>query len=235
MTTFKNLYVQDAFKDVLRLLLTSSFEHDQMDDIEFKNDNIRCRLSRARGDRMTFNAYAIGVDTDYEIIHCTGFYDTGTVVSNLQSSHFRIVSNCENIGFSTYRKGSTSLLMSHGFNFDNIDRCTLAYPLQEEQVFQELTRFPVPLESNIDLFMSTGEYVMQDAKYFIAYSFNAGWIAEDKIDETTKEKMVQSVQEVLEGLIQVEQDRIDARDEEYAKQLELECIANLEKINKSSP
>lgn len=208
-TTFKNLYVQYAFKDVLKMLMTTPFETKVLNDnISFKNDNIRCRLVRVRDDRMTFNAYAIGEDTDYEIIHCTCFYDTGTVLSNLRSSHFRLNSNCENIGFSTYRKDSTELLISHAINIQHIEHCTLQYPLQEEQVFQELTRFPVPLESDIDLFMNTGSYVMDGVTKFKAYSFNAGWIAEDQIDETNKESMVQSVREVLDGLIQVEKDRI---------------------------
>lgn len=207
-TTFKNLYVQDAFKDVLKMLMTPFETKVLNDNISFKNDNIRCRLVRVRDDRMTFNAYAIGEDTDYEIIHCTCFYDTGTVLSNLRSSHFRLNSNCENIGFSTYRKDSTELLISHAINIQNIEHCTLQYPLQEEQVFQELTRFPVPLESDIDLFMNTGSYVMDGVTKFKAYSFNAGWIAEDQIDETNKESMVQSVREVLDGLIQVEKDRI---------------------------
>ncbi len=207
-TTFKNLYVQDAFKDVLKMLMTPFETKVLNDNISFKNDNIRCRLVRVRDDRMTFNAYAIGEDMDYEIIHCTCFYDTGTVLSNLRSSHFRLNSNCENIGFSTYRKDSTELLISHAINIQNIEHCTLQYPLQEEQVFQELTRFPVPLESDIDLFMNTGSYVMDGVTKFKAYSFNAGWIAEDQIDETNKESMVQSVREVLDGLIQVEKDRI---------------------------
>ncbi|UYE98468.1 hypothetical protein XbC2_39 [Xanthomonas phage XbC2] len=211
-TTFKNLYVQDAFKDVLKMLMTP-FETKVLNDISFKNENVRCRLVRARDDRMTFNAYAIGEDTDYEIIHCTCFYDTGTVVSNLRSSHFRLNSNCENIGFSTYRKGSTELLISHAINIQNIEHCTLQYPLHEEQVFQELTRFPVPLESDIDLFMNIGSYVMEGITKFKAYSFNAGWIAEDQIDETNKESMVQSVREVLDGLIQVEKDRIAKGDD----------------------
>lgn len=211
-TTFKNLYVQDAFKDVLKMLMTP-FETKVLNDISFKNENVRCRLVRARDDRMTFNAYAIGVDTDYEIIHCTCFYDTGTVVSNLHSSHFRLDSDCNNIGFSTYRKDSTELLISHAINLQQIEHCTLQYPLQEEQVFQELTRFPVPLESDIDLFMNIGSYVMEGITMFKAYSFNAGWIAEDQIDETNKESMVQSVREVLDGLIQVEKDRIAKGDD----------------------
>jgi len=221
MTTFRNLYVQDAFKDVLKMLM-EPFETEVLNDISFKNDNVRCRLVRARDDRMTFNAYAIGEDTDYEIIHCTCFYDTGTVVSNLRSSHVRLNSNCDNIGFSTYRKDSTELLISHAISLREAKQCSLQYPLQEEQVFQELTRFPVPLESDIDLFMNTGSYVMDGVTKFKAYSFNAGWIAEDQIDETNKESMVQSVREVLEGLIQVEKDRIEARDEEWAKDVERE-------------
>jgi hypothetical protein len=205
------------------------------DYIEFKNDNIRCSLVRDRDDRMTFNAYAIGEDTEYGIFHCTSFRDIGTVVSNLIHTMFHLNQECTNIGWSTYRKDSTSLIMNYGINIKNIKRCTLQYPLQEEQVFQELTRFPVPLESDIDFFMNTGSYVMDGITKFHAYSFNAGWIAIDQINETNKEIMVKSVQEVLEGLIQVEKDRIDERDEEYGKWLELECIANLEKINKSSP
>lgn len=107
-------------------------------------------------------------------------------------------------------------------------------------MFQELTRFPVLLEMDIDLFMSTGQYVMEGNTEFIAYSFNSGWIAESQIDETNKEIMVQSVQEVLEGLIQVEKDRIEKWDkieeelsdiaEEYWKKQ-----ANFIEINKSSP
>lgn len=220
-TTFKNLYVQDAFKDVLKKML-QSFEPGVMNDIAFTNSSVRCRLVRVRDDRMTFNAYALGEDTDYEIIHCTGFYDTGTVVQNLRSSHFRLDSNCENIGFSTYRKDSTELLISHTIGLQKSEQCSLQYPLQEEQVFQELTRFPVPLEIDMDLFMRTGQYVMEGNSEFIAYSFNAGWIAENQIDETNKESMVQSVQEVLDGLIQVEKDRIDARDEEWATKVERE-------------
>lgn len=211
-TTFRNLYVQDAFKDVLKMLMTP-FETKVLNDISFKNENVRCRLVRARDDRMTFNAFAIGEDMDYEIIHCTCFYDTGTVVSNLRSSHFRLNSDCENISFSTYQKDSTELLISHTLGVFEAEQCSLHYPLQEEQVFQELTRFPVPLESDIDLFMNTGSYVMDGVTKFKAYSFNAGWIAEDQIDETNKESMVQSVREVLDGLIQVEKDRIAKGDD----------------------
>lgn len=235
-TTFRNLYVQDAFKDVLKMLM-NTFEHsvhNVIDEIAFTNENVRCRLIRARPDRMSFSAYAIGTDNDYEIIHCTVFYDTGTVVQNLLSSHFRLIADCTNIGFSTYRKDSTEILISHTIGLGESEHCSLEYPLQEEQVFQELTRFPVPLESDIDLFMNTGSYIMNDSIHVIAYSFSAGWISEDQINETNKEIMVKSVQEVLEGLIQVEKDRIAERDEEYGKWLELECIANLEKINKSS-
>jgi hypothetical protein len=182
---------------------------------------------------MTFTVY---VRPDKELFSCTFFYNTGKPVANLRTSHFRLNSDCTSIGFSTYRKNSTTLLINHSMGLlSTANQCKLEYPLQEEQVFQELTRFPVPLESDMDLFMSTGAYVMEGIDNFIAYSFNAGWIAEEQIDETSKENMVQSVQEVLDGLIQVEKDRIDARDEEWGKWLERECIAKLEMINKSSP
>lgn len=174
------------------LTLMSKFNARITDDIEYCDDILRIRLVRVRDDRMTFNIEAIGFDYNQPVLSMTWYYkiaDNGSTKFYYREDTFI---------FAVFSTNDMSKIY-YQVNDDQVTKmeCVLDYPLREEQVFQELTRFNLPSEESINAFVETS-YEVLDSTEFSTFTFHPHSL--DAKDETQMDNMVQSIMERLELL-----------------------------------
>ena len=205
-TEFRNLWLQDLFKDQLKLIV-DTFTFERTHTVRFSTDNVLTKMEREDDDKMTFTVFAEGFDNNYEIYSAT-FYNTSAV--SYSPTTIYLGSKADDDVITTfYNKDNLDrihLLKRDGYQFIE---CHLDYPFKEEQLFQQMTRFPVPEIDYMEYFFKTSQYVLGGSSDFWIYSFHCGWIS-GNINETNKENMVQSIQESIDGLIREEQIRLQA-------------------------
>lgn len=195
----------ELMKEVLTRIGT--FEQGRFGDLEYNhNDVVRMRLVRARDDRMTFNAYAIGHDHDYEIFNSTWLYSESlTNFSNYSTTRNGTILHT---AYYQYRDNEFVFKLTEGL-FD-VKLSKLQYPLQEDQYFQQLTRMDLPPEDEIVRFMTVSKEIISPYPEFVGFTFHCGYMMQ-QINETNQESMVQSLMDCMTHMQLEEQLRLEKR------------------------
>ncbi|SOK58308.1 hypothetical protein [Yersinia phage fHe-Yen9-04] len=185
-----NFQYYQKFKEIFKVM--SKFDAVITDDIEFRDDILSVRLVRVRS-CMTFNIFAVGFDFDYPVLSMSWCYKNST--ANFSGFIFSKDTFISAI-YSTNDISNFNYAVYENINEKNV--CKLDYPLREEQVFQELTRFNIPHEEDINVFMETSYEVLNGSTKFSSFSFHPQNF--DSKNETEMDNMVQSILERLELL-----------------------------------
>ncbi|AMM43620.1 hypothetical protein FDG95_gp055 [Pectobacterium phage vB_PcaM_CBB] len=203
------LQTYEWFKEVLKR--TNTFEDILLQEILLYEYNgvrlelIRLELNRMSNARTILTATAIGNDVDYEIFKYVIYKDISTVHPNIYwfnendcNLSYSVLHN-DTIRFKQYKRDGSE---------DTSSIAVLDYPLQEEQVFQQLTRFDIPEEEYINRFVRASEEIMSGLPELCNITFRAGYIC-NQINETNHKIMVQSVMDCMRHLELEEQMRIE--------------------------
>ncbi|AFC21499.1 hypothetical protein GAP32_051 [Cronobacter phage vB_CsaM_GAP32] len=190
----------EYFKEVLAMIGT--FEQGLFGDLEYNDhDVVRLRLVRARDDRMTFNAYVIGHDYDYNIFSSTWLYrDCLTNFTNYSITQREVLSTT----YYQYRDNEFIVKSQDGLFDSKVS--TLQYPIQEDEYFQQLTRIDLPPEDEIERFMTVSKEIISRYPEFVGFTFHGGTMMQE-INETNHENMVQSVMDCMNELVKLEMER----------------------------
>lgn len=197
----KVIYIQYALRDILFKLCSTYFSTEVQDDISYESSDIRIRLVRARDDRMTVEFMLLSMDLLFSIV-----IFNNTSIRELNSG-FTLNRLEDDILYSCYStEYNNKIVINNIVGLMSFEKCELDYPIRGDQYFQKSTIFPVPAKYMLDMFMGTGSYTMSNSGYK-GYSFhiNTAWL--DTINETIDENMVQSLIEVVNGLIEVEKEK----------------------------
>lgn len=197
----KVIYFQYLLREVLLNLLSYDFSTKEQDDISYESNDMQVRLIRARDDRMTIEFNISSMD-----YICSIVIFNNTSVFNIRTG-FTLNTNENDILYSSYSSEyNNSIVIKKIIRIQLFETCELNYPLQGDQLFQMMTIFPVPETHNLDLFMGTCSYAMNNSVYK-GYSFhiNKAWLY--TINETNEENVVQSMMDAVIGLIDIEKSR----------------------------
>ncbi|AQW88570.1 hypothetical protein FDH34_gp045 [Serratia phage BF] len=186
-----NFKYYPKLKEILKLM--SKFNTNITDDIEYRDDILSVRLVRVRDDRMTFDIHAIGFDYNYPVLIMTWCYNNDV---DIFSRFFYSTDTFISAVYSTTNMSKFHYEVNESIHVKKV--CKLDYPLREEQVFQELTRFNLPSEESITTFMDTSYEVLNGSTKFSSFSFHPHSL--DAKNETEMDNMVQSILERLEKL-----------------------------------
>ncbi|QXO11740.1 hypothetical protein pEaSNUABM44_00044 [Erwinia phage pEa_SNUABM_44] len=186
-----NFKYYPKLKEILKLM--SKFNTNITDDIEYRDDILSVRLVRVRGDRMTFDIHAIGFDYNYPVLSMTWCYNNDV---DIFSRFFYSTDTFISAVYSTTNMSKFHYEVNESIHVKNV--CKLDYPLREEQVFQELTRFNLPSDESITTFMDTSYEVLNGSTKFSSFSFHPHSLVAK--NETEMDNMVQSILERLEKL-----------------------------------
>lgn len=197
------LQAYEWFKEVLKRV--STFEDIRLQDhLHYEHCGVLLELNRRTPNRTMLTATAKGNELDYEIFKYIIYKNTSTVHPNIY--WFR-EDDCR----LSYSVMHNDTIRFKNFNLDEEDAdsvSVLDYPLKEEQVFQQLTRFDIPEEEYINRFVRTSEEIMSGLPELCNIAFRAGYIAK-QINETNHKIMVQSVMDCMRHLELEEQMRIE--------------------------
>lgn len=199
------LQAYEWFKEVLKRV--STFEDICLSEvIQYEHRGVLLELNRRSPNRTILTATAKGHDHDFEIFHYSIYQNISTVHPNiywLRDDDCRLsyaVLHNDTIRFKHYK-----------LDEEDVESVSvLDYPLQEEQVFQQLTRFDIPEEEYINRFVRTSEEIMLGLPELCNITFRAGYIC-NQINETNHKNMVQSVMDCMRHLELEEQMRIEKR------------------------
>lgn len=198
------LQTYEWFKEVLKR--TNTFEDILLQEIlMYEYNGVRLELNRMSNARTILTATAIGNDVDYEIFKYVIYKDISTVHPNIYwfnendcNLSYSVLHN-DTIRFKQYKRDGSE---------DTSSIAVLDYPLREEQIFQQLTRFDIPEEEYINRFVQASEEIMSGLPELCNITFRAGYIC-NQINETNHKIMVQSVMDCMRHLELEEQMRIE--------------------------
>ena len=192
------------FKDVLKRM--STFEQGMYADLLYiHNDSIKMQLYRTNPNISNMMIlYAYDLKKEYQIFNCAWAYSSRPQTPNIEkfSEHNYRLTYSEQ-----YKNKIVLKNISLDYENDYSTSVELDYPLQEEQVFQQMTRFDIPEEEYINRFVQISEEITAGFPAPCTIIFRSMY-ALNEINETNYETVVQSVMECMDGLLEMEQQRI---------------------------